>query len=205
MANSPYDTATHWDHVYAQGETTLSWYQTYPAMSLRMLQLAGVGQPESLVDVGGGTSRLVDVFVEGGHTDVAVLDVSAAALSYAKERLGDSPTRVQWLVADVRSWEPDRKYQVWHDRAVFHFLTTQEDRDRYVQTMGLAGSDVAVFGAFAPDGPESCSGLPVARYDAGGIAAQLDSGWELVAQQREDHATPGGAVQPFTWAAFRRR
>lgn len=197
--------AAHWDQAYVPGEETRSWYQTHPTMSLRMLELAGVGKPESLVDVGGGASRLVDVLLECDRTEVAVLDVSAEALSCSKSRLGESAAHAQWLVADVCSWEPDRKYRVWHDRAVFHFLANEEDRKRYVQTMARAGSDVAVFGAFALDGPDSCSGLPVVRYDAGGIAEQLGSGWELIGEEREEHATPSGVVQPFTWAAFRRR
>jgi hypothetical protein len=196
--------ATRWDQVYAAGDATRSWFQQRPTMSLRMLDAAGVTERDSVIDVGGGASRLVDALLQGGFADVSVLDVSAAGLRHAQQRLAGDAGRVRWLVADVLSWRPARVYQVWHDRAVFHFLTTEQDRDRYRQTMQAAAAPtaVAVFGCFALDGPRSCSGLPVARYDAAGLATQLGPQWTLIRAEREEHATPAGAVQPFTWAAF---
>jgi trans-aconitate methyltransferase len=201
------DPAGHWDDAYAQGADTRSWYQLQPAMSLRMLDLAGVSARDSVLDVGGGASPLAGVLLSRGYTDVTVLDISATGMQCAQRRLGPQAKRVRWLTADVLIWRPQRRYQVWHDRAVFHFLTGSQDQRRYLHTLGsaTAANAVAVFGCFALDGPQYCSGLPVARYGPRELATQLGSDWTLIVQDREDHITPAGATQPFTWAAFRRQ
>ena len=200
------DPAALWDDAYALGDTSRSWFQPEPALSLRMLDAAGVSAGDSLIDVGGGASTLADALLAGAFTDVTVLDVSATGMQYAQRRLGAAARQVAWVVADVLTWRPGRRYQVWHDRAVFHFLTTIRDQQRYMRTLDRAttASAVAVFGCFAPDGPEYCSGLPVARYDPPGLASQLGGKWALITADTEQHVTPTGAVQPFTWAAFRR-
>jgi trans-aconitate methyltransferase len=206
MASSP-DPARHWDDAYAQGAGTRSWFQEEPAMSLRMLDAAGVSAGDSVLDVGGGASPLASALLGRGFTDVTVLDISAAGLRYAQRRLGPQAKRVRWLVADVLTWRPQRRYQVWHDRAVFHFLTASRDRLRYLDTLDsatAAGAVVAV-GCFALDGPQHCSGLPVARYGPRELAAELGGGWTLAARDREEHLTPAGVTQPFTWAAFQRQ
>lgn len=202
-----HSTAGHWDDAYRLGNTTRSWFQEQAQPSLRMLDTAGVRSTESLVDVGGGASTLVDALLERGHDDLTVLDISAEGLRTAQDRLGPNAARVQWLTADLRSWVPDRTWNVWHDRAVLHFFTTGADRDRYLHALddGTEPGSLAVLATFAPDGPQHCSGLPVERYDAAGLSALLGRGWQLVADSREEHTTPGGAVQPFTWAAFRRQ
>jgi len=199
-------TAAHWDRAYGQGEDSRSWYQDRPVESLRMLDAAGVRPEHGVLDVGGGAARLVDALLHRGYADLSVLDVSATGLGYARARLGAAADRVRWLVADVREWRPDRRFHAWHDRAVFHFLTTADDRGRYLATLreATAPGSVAVFGCFAPDGPPSCSGLPVARYDPAGLADTLGPGWHLVTAEREEHTTPAARIQPFTWAAFRR-
>ena len=206
MAGEP-GAAAHWDGAYALGEATRSWYQRHPAMSLRMLGLAGVCADDSVIDVGGGASPLAGVLLDRGFADITVLDISAAGMRYAQSRLGPQAQRVQWLIADIRTWQPGRRYQVWHDRAVFHFLTGRQDQRRYLHTLesATAASAVAVFGCFALSGPQRCSGLPVARYGPDELAGQLGSGWTLIAQDREEHITPAGTAQPFTWAAFRRQ
>jgi len=142
-----------------------------------------------------------------GFSDITVLDISAAGMACARRRLGAQAEHVQWLVADLLTWEPRRRYRVWHDRAVFHFLTTGQDRRQYVHALGLATAPdaVAVFGCFAPDGPQRCSGLPVARYRPADLADQLGSEWTLISQAREEHLTPAGVIQPFTWAALRKQ
>jgi SAM-dependent methyltransferase len=200
------DRASHWDRAYDQGDTTRSWFQDVPAMSLALLQANGLAGGRSLIDIGGGASRLVDAALALGVADVAVLDVSAVALDVARARLGEVGGSVRWLAADLLEWEPDRTWDFWHDRAVFHFLTAPEDRERYRAVLGAATSagSIAVIGCFAPDGPEYCSGLPVARYDAEGIAAELGTGWELIGDDHERHTTPSGGEQPFTWAVLRR-
>ena len=194
----------HWDDAYAQGETTRSWFETEPAMSLRMIDAAGVEATASVVDVGGGTSRLVDSLLVRGHTDLTVVDVSAAALRITQQRLGAAADTVRWVHADIREFAPGRVFDVWHDRAVLHFLTTEDDQHRYREVVDAASrpGTVAVFGCFAPDGPTHCSGLPVVRRDAADLAEFLGDDWARVTTERELHATPGGAVQPFTWAAF---
>jgi hypothetical protein len=200
-------TAFHWDDTYAAGETTRSWFQEYPGMSLTMFDAAGITAGASVIDVGGGASPLAGALLERGFRDVTVLDVSAAGMAYARQRLGARAEQVRWLVADVRTWEPRRRYRVWHDRAVFHFLVSAEDREQYLDRLASATEPdaVAVFGLFAMDGPEQCSGLPVARYSTTDLADQLGEQWMLVSQDREEHRTPADAIQPFTWAALRKR
>jgi SAM-dependent methyltransferase len=201
------DAAEHWDDVYLSGVTARSWFQVVPAFSLKMLHAAGFGHRDSVIDVGGGASTLIEALLDREHADVTVLDISATALRLAQERLGARASQVTWVVADVLTWRAERRYQVWHDRAVFHFLTTHDDRRRYVAAMNAATGprSVAVFGCFAPDGPSSCSGLPTARYDPQALAAVLGADWVPVAGEREEHITPNNVVQPFTWAAFRRQ
>jgi trans-aconitate methyltransferase len=202
-----HDQAAHWDEAYAQGAATRSWFQQQPGMSLGMLDAAGVVAADSVIDVGGGASALAGALLERGFGDITVLDVSVAGIRDARQRLGAQAGRVQWLIADVLTWLPVRHYRAWHDRAVFHFLTTAPDRQRYVRALDAATGPgaVAVFGTFAPDGPEHCSGLPVARYSAPGLAGQLGEQWALIRQDREEHLTPAGVIQPFTWAALRKQ
>ena len=176
-------------------------------MSLAMLDAAGASPDHSVLDGGGGASTLVDGLLDAGYTDLTVLDISATGLDHARQRLGPRADRVNWVVADVLTWRPNREYRIWHDRAVLHFLTTDAAREQYLRTLDAATPEaaVAVIGCFAPDGPQYCSGLPVARYDADALAGLLGGSWQLVADAREEHSTPAGAVQPFTWTAFRRR
>jgi trans-aconitate methyltransferase len=176
-------------------------------MSLRMLDAAGIQADASVIDVGGGASPLAGALLERGFGDVTVLDISAAGMAYARQHLGARAGRVEWLVADVRTWAPGRRYRVWHDRAVFHFLIIAEERRQYLDVLESATEPgaVAVFGCFAPDGPQRCSGLPVARYAAHDLAGELGRRWTLISQDREEHHTPAGVIQPFTWAALRRQ
>jgi trans-aconitate methyltransferase len=156
------DPAAPWDDAYALGDTSRSWFQPQPALSLQMLDMAGVSAGDALIDVGGGASTLVDALLARGFSDVAVLDVSATGMQYARRRLAAKAQQVAWTVADVLTWRPDRHYQAWHDRAVFHFLTTRAARQQYLRTLNQAttANAAAVFGCFGPDGPLQCSGLP---------------------------------------------
>lgn len=207
MGERPSGTAEHWDATYQQGDVSRSWYQSWAAQSLRMLDTCSVGSDESVVDIGGGASSLVDALLARGHHDVTVLDISATALAIAQQRLGPDAERVQWRVADLIAWQPERTYRIWHDRAVLHFLVTTQARTRYVQVLNEATAPGALFvvGTFAPDGPHSCSGLPVTRYSPNDLAAILEANWAIVGEERHLHTTPAGTSQPFTWAAFRRR
>ena len=208
------DLAARWDGAYARGDAARSWFQAVPRMSLRMLDAAGVTAADSLIDVGGGASPLAAALLARGFRDVTVLDISPAGMRYARQRLSEAQAaQVHWLTADIRAWRPSRRFAVWHDRAVFHFMTSEPDRRAYLRALAAATAPgtaatapgaVAVFGCFAPDGPARCSGLPVARYAPRDLAAELGPGWTLIAQDREVHTTPAAQTQPFTWAAFRR-
>jgi trans-aconitate methyltransferase len=199
--------AEHWDAAYAQGDDTRSWFEKHPGMSLRMLGSAGVSATDALIDVGGGASSLTGTLLDRGFRDLTVLDISAAGMQYARDRLGSRADQVCWVTADVLSWQPQRHYQAWHDRATFHFLTTDEHRQQYLRTLDAATApgSIAVFGCFAPDGPQRCSGLLVARFSPVQLVRHLGAKWLLISQDREEHATPAGTLQPFTWVALRRQ
>lgn len=162
-------------------------------MSLRMLDLAGVTAGDALIDVGGGASRLAGALLDRGFRDVTVLDFSATGMRHARNRLGEAADQVQWLAANVLRWHPARQYRVWHDWAVFHFLTTAGERHNYLATLDAATSPgtVAVFGCFAPEGPQHCSGLPVARYSPIQLDRQL-GGKREIGDNAEAHFTPAG-------------
>lgn len=202
---------SHWENVYAtKGEREVSWFQEDPAPSLELIALAGLSEGASVIDIGGGASRLVDALVERNIGQVTVLDLSAAALDAAKqrleERLGSKAAGVQWVAADVTAWEPTRSYDLWHDRAAFHFLTDPADRSAYVERLKKAvkRGGYVIIGTFALDGPEKCSGLPIVRYDSASLSAILGSDFKLIDARRHDHATPWGAVQRFQFSTFRR-
>jgi trans-aconitate methyltransferase len=201
------EAAAHWDAAYGQGDDTRSWFEEHPGMSLRMLGAAGVSAADALIDVGGGASPLTGALLDRGFRDLTVLDISSSGMQHARDRLGSRADQVHWLVADVLSWHPRRRYQAWHDRAVYHFLTTEEHRQQYLHTLDAATAPaaVAVFGCFAPDGPQHCSGLPVARYSPAQLARQVGAKWLLTSQDREEHITPASTIQPFTWIALRKQ
>jgi hypothetical protein len=200
--------AEHWDQVYAHGDTTRSWFQAQAGWSLRMLDRAGISPADSVIDMGGGSSPLAAALLARGHSDITVLDVSVVGMRAAQQRLGAAAQRVQWLIGDVRTWRPARRYVVWHDRALFHFMTSDQDRDAYLRALESATSPeeaICIVATFAPDGPPRCSGLPVVRYDVVELAAALAPTWQMIDEGREAHRTPSGALQPFTWTAFRRQ
>lgn len=200
------DRSKHWDDVYlTKGESEVSWYEPTPQVSLRLLVDAGLTPEWTVIDVGGGSSRLVDALVERGQAHVTVLDLSATALEKARGRLNPQPDTVSWIAADILYWRPDRAYDCWHDRAAFHFLTTAEDQARYVTVLrsALRPGGLAIIGTFAPDGPERCSGLPVARHDADSLQQVLGPDFKLSSSQRHEHHTPWGSVQRFHFGTFR--
>lgn len=197
----------HWEKLYTtKSESQVSWFQETPAPSLELIALAGAVRSSAIIDIGGGASRLVDSLVSQGYEDVTVLDLSTAALASARSRLGDKANQVTWIAADVNTWEPSRPYDVWHDRAAFHFLTDQKDQMAYVDRLrrALRVGGHAIIGTFAPDGPERCSGLMVSRYDANSLAATLGCGFELIDTRRHEHTTPWGVMQKFQFSTFRR-
>jgi SAM-dependent methyltransferase len=201
------DRQAHWNNVYrTKREDEVSWFQASPTVSLDLIHASGIEHNASIVDIGGGASRLVDALLDEGFTDVTVLDLSEESLATAKARLGARAARVTWVVADVTRWVPMRIYDLWHDRAAFHFLTAPEDRAAYAERVSRAvrAAGHVIIGTFAPDGPERCSGLPVARHDAESIGHALGPPFELIESRRHDHQTPMGGSQKFQFSRFQR-
>lgn len=199
--------AQHWNAVYTgKGEQDVSWFEGLPAISLEMMEAAGVTPATCVLDVGGGDSRLVDTLLGRGLHCLAVLDVSGAALERARTRVGAAAAIPIWIESDVTADWSLKPMDIWHDRAVFHFLVAAEDRARYVahlkDTLRIGGS--AIIATFAPDGPEKCSGLPVARYSPAQLASEIGAGFELADSRRHIHSTPWGSQQAFQYSRFTR-
>jgi trans-aconitate methyltransferase len=197
----------HWEHVYAtKGEDEVSWFQNKPGLSLELIRSTGATADWSVIDIGGGASRLVDALLDEGFTSLAVLDLSSAALAAARARLGARAEQVEWIAADVTTWTPPRQYDVWHDRAAFHFLTDPADQLAYIARLkaALRRDGHAIIATFAPDGPEKCSGLPVQRYDSASLQETLGDGFKLLESHREAHATPWASTQWFQFSRFTR-
>lgn len=205
MPNS--DQKTHWENVYStKSEREVSWYQDSAEPSLELIAIAG-GKPDyAFIDIGGGASRLVDTLLKGGYRDLTVLDLSSSALDVAKARIGNGAEQVNWIAADVTRWQPDHTYDIWHDRAAFHFLTSAEHQAAYVQRLNqaLRPGGHAIIGTFAPDGPEKCSGLAVARHDSTTLTQTLGPHFDLVHSRRHEHITPWQSSQQFQFSIFRR-
>lgn len=196
--------AQHWDSVYAsRGPEGVSWYQPIPSVSLELVEALGVEPASPVIDVGGGASTLADLLLERGFRDVTVLDLSSVALDEVRRRLAGRA--VELVCADVLDWTPSRTYGLWHDRAVLHFLVDDGDRRRYLDRLreALRPDGFVIVGAFAPDAPPTCSGLPVVRFSPTELANLLGARFEPLETRREEHRTPRGAVQPFTWVAGR--
>lgn len=197
--------AAHWESIYAdQGRESASWYEESPDTSVALVLSGGV--PRTVIDVGAGATTLPDALLDAGVGHVTLLDVSMSALALTALRLEERASSVTTIVADVLTHGFEEHYDVWHDRAVFHFLTEPEQRAAYAEQVGraVAPGGLVVIGTFAPDGPETCSGLPVARYDADSLAAELGEGFTLVDSRRAEHHTPWDSIQPFTWVVLRR-
>ncbi|MBU6402889.1 MAG: class I SAM-dependent methyltransferase [Verrucomicrobia bacterium] len=197
----------HWNQAYrTNGAQEVSWYQRRPDLSLTLIAASGVAKDAGIIDAGGGASTLVDFLLDEGYTRLAVLDVSPIALAHARSRLGARAETVQWFEADVTSFVPPHRFGLWHDRAVFHFLTDKADREKYADALRrtLAPGGQAIIATFAMDGPCKCSGLRTVRYDAPSILAELGPGLRLVGQVDETHLTPGGSEQEFSYFRFSR-
>ena len=204
------DRHEYWDSVYgARPEDELTWFETTPSLSLELVK-SHLRPGDPLIDIGAGASRLVDALLDEGFGPLTVLDISDAALAVSRQRLGARADDVCWIEADVTHWQPDGRYAVWHDRAVFHFLTEAEGRAAYAQAMvdALRPEGVAIMATFAEDGPEMCSGLPVVRYASEALAQELDrlvpGKFELISSRRHMHITPKGNRQSFQYSVFRK-
>ena len=199
-------TAEHWDGRYESiGEEAVGWFESRPAVSLELLATLGVSPSDSIIDVGGGASRLVDHLLATGHQDMTVLDVSQVAIDAARGRVGE-PAAVTWLVEDVLAWAPPRVWDAWHDRMLLHFLVSDEDRAAYLGVLRrtLKPGAAVIICTFAENGPEGCSALPVRRHSLEDLSSFLGPDVEIVETRRVIHTTPTGVEQPHNWIAGRR-
>jgi len=202
------DRQAHWQNVYlTKGERQVSWEQASPQPSLCLIEKFAGGSRASIIDIGGGASRLVDALRQRGFDAITVLDLSQAALDAAKQRLGQDAAEVQWIAADITRWQPPAAFDIWHDRAAFHFLVEECDRTAYLKSLqaGVKKGGHAIIATFALDGPEKCSGLPVRRYDAESLSKTIGPAFELIDDLRHRHTTPWGAEQSFQFSVLSRR
>ncbi|HSM41658.1 MAG TPA: class I SAM-dependent methyltransferase [Afifellaceae bacterium] len=198
----------HWEGVYgSRDDKSLSWFQQHAEPGLGLIRRHARSKSARIVDVGAGTSRLVDELLDDGFSKITLVEISRSALERTARRLGGQSERVTFIQADVTDWKPESVWDIWHDRAVFHFLTDTSDQEAYLQALraGTASGSIVIIGTFAPDAPERCSGLPVQRYSAGQLQARLGAEFELLESTRHIHLTPAEKEQPFTFAVFRRR
>jgi 2-polyprenyl-3-methyl-5-hydroxy-6-metoxy-1,4-benzoquinol methylase len=201
------DARSHWDSVYrTKAADEVSWYRRHLERSLAFIEAAAPDRAAAIIDVGGGESTLVDDLLARGYRDVTVLDVAPSAIAGAKARLGADARHVHWLVADITEVElPAQRYDVWHDRAVFHFLTRPEDRAAYGRQAlrAVRPRGHVVVATFGPEGPQKCSGLPVVRYDANHLHEEFGAAFRLIDSATELHRTPAGVIQQFTYCFCR--
>lgn len=195
----------HWEKIYSShSEEELSWFEAAPSISLDLLLTPSLKKDAAILDVGGGTSRLPDALLDRGFTNVTVLDIAQSALEISKARLGERSSQVKWICADITNWEAATLYNAWHDRAVFHFLVDENARRAYVEAMErfLAPGALVVIGTHSTLGPERCSGLPVQRYSAQSLAAELGDGFRWTATRKLEHITPSGEMRHFQFSRF---
>ena len=197
------DNQTHWQSIYNEKDVTqVSWFQEHADTSLRIIQQYENNKNATIIDIGAGASPLVDDLLEAGYAKIEVLDISSQALAIAQKRLGDKQQKVIWRSVDIlKAKLPAQSYDVWHDRAVFHFLTNEADRTRYVEQVchALKPNGKVIISTFGPDGPLKCSGLPIVRYDHDSLHSEFGSGFKLIEHGQEDHLTPDGSVQKFIY------
>jgi trans-aconitate methyltransferase len=196
----------HWQTVYKiKASTDVSWYQTIPQRSLALIQSTGLPPSAAILDVGGGASTLVDHLSARGFSDITVLDIAPAALEATKVRLGTAGAAVQVIAVDVTTWKPPRRYDLWHDRAVFHFLVDAALREKYLKVLraAIAPGGYLVMATFGPEGPKRCSGLDVRRYTAAELSAVLGPTFSLITGDIEEHTTPSGHIQQFMYGLWR--
>ncbi len=197
----------HWEDVYAQREPAdVSWYEDRPRASLELIAAADLGPGASILDLGGGTSALAGALLDAGYTDITVSDISDAALRRSAADWGEKAERIDWIHADVRGHDFGRRFDLWHDRAVFHFMVDAADRKGYLTALerGLRPGGHLILATFGPDGPTTCSGLPTSRYSADRLAEGLGPDFELISSDLRLHRTPSGRDQQFLWTHFRR-
>jgi 2-polyprenyl-3-methyl-5-hydroxy-6-metoxy-1,4-benzoquinol methylase len=200
------DYKKHWETVYeTKNPKQVSWTQDVPKTSLDFIHSFGLTKATSIIDIGGGDSKLVDFLLDEGYENITVLDISAKALEKAKDRLGDKAEKVKWIISDITEFKPITAYDIWHDRATFHFLTAQEQISKYISIAKECVKGFMMIGTFSKDGPEKCSGLKIKRYDEQSLTAELENDFDKVKCITEDHVTPFNTIQNFLFCSFKRR
>ena len=202
------DMKSHWEEIYnTKPPTEVSWYQTSPSLSLKLIEATAIEKGQGIIDVGGGSSMLVDCLLDEGYEDLAVLDLSGRSLEIARARLGDRKDDVEWYESDATEFQPPRRFHLWHDRAVFHFLTDEQDRREYVNVLreALMPEGYLVMATFAIDGPKRCSGLDTVQYDEESMSLELGDEFVLMKNVDETHVTPGDIEQKFTYFLYQRK
>jgi SAM-dependent methyltransferase len=202
------DTKEHWEKVFAtKAENEVSWFQIYPKTSVQFLEFFNLPLTANIIDIGGGDSHLVDALLDRGYQSIWVLDISANAIERAKKRLGERADKVHWIVSDVTAFKPDVTFELWHDRAAFHFLTAEEKIQRYVSIAenAIRKGGYLILGTFSEQGPKKCSGLEIKQYSEASMSARFAVSFERVKCVHEDHITPFNTVQNFLFCSFKRK
>lgn len=195
---------SHWETVYNSKQPhEVSWTQDVPQTSLDFINGFGLSKSDPIIDIGGGDSNLVDYLLDQGYEDISVLDISESALDRAKTRLGETAGKVKWIVSDITEFKPERKYRIWHDRATFHFLTSVQQVDSYLDIVRDGISGYLVIGTFSENGPKKCSGLEIRQYSEQELQKTFQNGFSKIKCINEDHRTPFNTLQNFTFCSFR--
>ena len=193
----------HWENIYAtKGMQEVSWFQKVPTTSLELINQVAENKQDAIIDIGGGDGFLVDNLLELGYTDITVLDISKNAIDRAKKRLGKLAEKVKWIVADITEFVPKQEYVIWHDRAVFHFLTQQKDKENYRELVNSAVSGYFILATFSDQGPNKCSGLEICKYDKQDIQAFFSLNFRMISFFKYNHLTPFGTYQNFIFSVF---
>lgn len=203
-----FDRQKHWENLYRITDTsTKSWYQSVPETSLSFFEKNSIPPSARIIDVGGGDTFLVDHLLHLGYQNITVLDISATAIEKTKKRLGENAEKADWIVEDIAAFRPDKLYDVWHDRATFHFLTQKEEIDHYIRTATrfVRPGGRMMIGTFSTDGPEKCSGIPIRQYTAQSLSELFSPAFEKIGCEYQNHRTPGGSLQNFVFCSFRRK
>ena len=196
----------HWQDIYAtKGMQEVSWFQKVPEISLDLIQKVAPNKDASIIDVGGGDGFLVDNLLELGYTNITVLDISENAINRAKQRLGNIDEKVKWVISDITNFLPEKKYDVWHDRAVFHFLTEQKDIAKYKKLVNKSINDYFVLATFSDEGPNKCSGLEICKYSELDLKKQFDNSFKVIESFKKNHSTPFNTTQNFTFSVFQKQ
>lgn len=200
------NTKQHWETVYEnKTPDQVSWTQEKPEISLELIRETNLPKTAKIIDIGGGDSKLVDFLLDAGYENITVLDISGKSLERAKKRLGNKANEVQWIVSNIMSFEPTETYNLWHDRAAFHFLTTKEDIEKYISIVDEFVSERLIIGTFSKQGPTKCSGLEISQYDDHGLEKVFENHFEKVKCLSTDHHTPFETVQNFQFCSFKKR